>query len=157
MPKFFRSAALAALVAAGTFTLAAPAQARDRWDRGGGDDAAIAIGAGIVGLAIGAAIADRDDDRYYDRDTYRHRRYVRVHGYPDYYYYYDGYPNRYYRDRYYDRHYGSYRPRSGRYYYRENSRYGHRYSRNRWEREHDRYERRNRDGYRREYRRDWRY
>jgi hypothetical protein len=68
---------------------AAPAQARDyyRHDRGG-DDAAIAIGAGVVGLALGAAIASSSRDR-------------------DYYYYDDGYyyPRGYYRDypRYYDR------------------------------------------------------
>ena len=159
MKKFFRSAALAALVAAGTFAIAAPAQARDRWhDRGGGDDVAIAVGAGLVGLAIGAAIADNDDDRYYDRSYYNQRRYVRVDGYPDYYYYYDGHPNRYYRDRYYSRNYGRYyRHGYNRHYrggYRENPHYGHRYSRNRWERREDRYERHHGDGH--GYHNDWR-
>ena len=145
MLKSLKSAAMAAFLAAGLFSMAAPAQADDRWrdrDRGG-DDAAIAIGAGLVGLAIGAAIADSDDDHYYDRDYYRHRRYVRVDGYPDPYYYYDGYPNRYYRDRYYDRDYGrhyGYRngpgyDRKWRYYpqYRRDREY------RRWERERRQY------------------
>jgi len=80
------------------------AEARDRYgDRG--DNAAIAIGAGIVGLAIGAAIADRGDRNYYNRSYYPQRRYVRVRGYDDYYYYYPNNPNRYYRDRYYSRNY----------------------------------------------------
>lgn len=91
-----KSAALASALAAGL--LAAPAaQARDRWHDRGDDDAALAIGAGIIGLAIGAAIAsDNDDDRYYrDRRYYDGRYYDR--GYPrSYYYRYDGYPR--YRD-----------------------------------------------------------
>ena len=84
MARIFGKALLAALVAAGTL-VAAPAQARDRYHRGGDDDVAIAIGAGLVGLAIGAAIAS-DGDRHH----YRDRRY------------YDGYYPRYrgyYRDR----------------------------------------------------------
>ncbi|PEQ12671.1 hypothetical protein B2G71_10200 [Novosphingobium sp. PC22D] len=138
---------LAAGVAAMVAGTATSAQARDRWDhRGGGNDAAIAIGAGLVGLAIGAAIADRDDRRYYDRRYYPSRRYVRVRGYPGYYYYYDGYPNRYYRDRYYSRYYQP--------YYRD------RY-RSRWDRGYGRVDRMYRgDRYdRRDYRhdrRDWR-
>lgn len=96
---------LGTVLAAGALVVAVPAQAHDR---GRGDDAAIAIGAGIIGLAIGAAIADSDDDRYYDDRYYHSRRYVTVRGHPGYYYYYDGYPNRYYRDRYYDRYYGRY-------------------------------------------------
>ena len=105
--------------------MAGTAEARDRHgDRDNSDEIAIAIGAGLVGLAIGAAIADRDDRHYYDRSRYSHRRYVRVRGYPGNYYYYDGYPNRYYRDRYYDRYYGR--------------RYRDDYRRDRW-----------RDGYRR--------
>jgi len=52
--------------------LATPAAARDRYyHRHGSDDAAIAIGAGLIGLAIGAAIASDHDDRYYgDRYYY---------------------------------------------------------------------------------------
>ena len=111
----------------------------------------------LVNLAIGAAIADRGDDRYYDRRFYDNRRYVRVNGHRDYYYYYAGNPNRYYRDRYYSRYYQP--------YYRE------RYSRdygNRWDRGYNRVDRYyGRDHYRgdryrgdryrdRDYRRDWR-
>lgn len=98
-----------ALAMAATALVGTASQAEARgYHRGhdGGDDAALAIGAGIIGLAIGAAIADRGDDRYYDADWYPARRYVMVDGYPDYYYYYDGYPNVYYRDRYYNRYYG---------------------------------------------------
>lgn len=59
---------LAAILAAGLFTTAAPAAAHDRR---GGNDAAIAVGAGLVGLAVGAAIAsDRDDRGYYDAGYY---------------------------------------------------------------------------------------
>ena len=46
---------VAAVLAAGSLALATPAQAH-------GDDAAVAIGAGVVGLAIGAAIAS-DNNR----------------------------------------------------------------------------------------------
>lgn len=99
-----RRAVLATALAAFGLASATTAQARDRY-RDGGDDAVIAIGAGLVGLAIGAALADRDDRRYYDRGWYPQRRYVRVSGYDDYYYYYPNNPRRYYRDRYYDRHY----------------------------------------------------
>lgn len=63
MARWLLAAGLAASTIVAT---AAPAQARTY--RGhGGDGAAIAIGAGIVGLAIGAAIASdhgRRDDRY---------------------------------------------------------------------------------------------
>jgi hypothetical protein len=59
---------LAVALAASAFTAAAPAVAHDRR---GGDDAAIAIGAGVLGLAIGAAIAsDRNDRIYYDNRYY---------------------------------------------------------------------------------------
>lgn len=120
------------LGAIGAFSLATatPAAAKGA----GGDDAAIAIGAGILGLAVGAAIADRDDNRYYDRRYYSSRRYVTVRDRPGYYYYYDGYPNRYYRDRYYTRYYAP--------YYRERvSRRHDRYDR-RYERRYDRHDRR---------------
>jgi len=139
-------------------TAATTAEARDRY-RDRDDTVAIAIGAGLVGLAIGAMIADRDDRRYYDRAYYPHRRYVRVRGYPGYYYYYDGYPNRYYRDRYYDRYYGryyrDYRPnRSYRRDYYERRHYNRwdqgRRKVDRWYGRGDRYEGRNHD------RRRWR-
>ncbi|MCB2048875.1 MAG: hypothetical protein KDE32_11705 [Novosphingobium sp.] len=111
----FRRAILAVALATVGLAGATTAQARDGY-RDRGDDAAIAIGAGIVGLAIGALLADRDDRYYRDSRWYSQRRYVRVRGYPDYYYYYPNNPRRYYRDRYYDRNYGAYY--SGRSYYR---------------------------------------
>lgn len=73
MIHLFRKAALGAALVASASLAAAPAEARDRYDRHrGGNDAAIAIAAGIAGLAIGAAISSngrRDrhyDDQYYD-------------------------------------------------------------------------------------------
>lgn len=104
-----RNFALGAALAACAVTASAPAMARGGY---GDDTAAVAIGAGVVGLALGAALADRGDRYYYNRDYYGARRYVTVRGRPGYYYYYDGYPNRYYQDRYYDRYYAP--------YYREN-------------------------------------
>ena len=56
MIRNLRLGALVAALALGTTTLASPAEARDR-RRDRGDDAALAIGAGIIGLAVGAAIA----------------------------------------------------------------------------------------------------
>jgi hypothetical protein len=104
MKSYIKVLGAAATLAATCLGYTQAAQARDRWDRrGGGDDAAIAIGAGILGLAVGAAIADRGDDRYYDRGYYGDRRYVTVRGRPGYYYYYQGAPRRYYQDRYYGR------------------------------------------------------
>jgi hypothetical protein len=126
-----RRAALAAALAVVGLASATTVQARDR-NRGGDDDAVIAIGAGIVGLAIGAALADRDDRHYRDSNWYQNRRYVRMDGYDDYYYYYPNNPRRYYRDRYYDRQarnwYGS----------RGYDRGGRRSDR--WERRHDRHQ-----------------
>jgi hypothetical protein len=156
MFKSLKTLGLAAGLAAMVAGTATTAEARDRWRDRGGNDAAIAIGAGIVGLAIGAAIADRDDRRYYDRRYYDRRRYVDVRGHPGHYYYYEGYPNRYYRDRYYSRYYAP--------YYRD------RYRGNRWDRGYGRvdrmyrgdryYDRRDRRDYDRRYRgddrRDWR-
>lgn len=128
MKTFLKTMGVAAALAASALGLTQTAQAQGRWDRGG-DDAAIAIGAGILGLAVGAALADRDDGRYYDRRFYNNRRYVTVRGRPDYYYYYDNAPRRYYRDRYYA-------PRG---YYRNDRGWG-RYDR--WDRRADRWDRR---------------
>lgn len=81
---------VAAALAAGSLALATPAQAH-------GDDAAIAIGAGIVGLAVGAAIASdrghRDVHVDYHDGGYDPRGYV-TYGYPAYppYPVYRGYP-----------------------------------------------------------------
>lgn len=92
------SVAMLPLVALAT---AVPAEARDRYHDRGGDDAAIAIGAGVVGLALGAAIAssdrDRDyyyDDGYYPRGGYYVRTYPRYYGHPAYRY---REPRHYYR------------------------------------------------------------
>jgi len=128
MNRFLKSAGIAAAMAATTLGFTQGAEARDRWHRGGGDDAAIAVGAGILGLAVGAAIADSHDDRYYDNRYYGSRRYVTVRDYPGYYYYYEGSPRRYYRDRYYGR------PDYRRPYYRGD---GYGYG-NRWDRGWDR-------------------
>lgn len=102
-PKLSLAAAAGACALLG----ATPIQARDHY-RDGGNDAAIAIGAGVLGLAVGAALADRSDRYYYDRGWYSSRRYVTIRDRPGYYYYYEGRPNRYYRDRYYDRYYAPY-------------------------------------------------
>jgi hypothetical protein len=94
----------------GLAATAVPADARSwRHHRGGGDDAAIAIGAGIIGLGIGAAIASDHNDRgryysSYDYDPYYGSYYAPAYG--GYY----GY--RSYRPRYYGAYYG------GRDYYR---------------------------------------
>lgn len=101
--------ALIAAFALGATTLASPAEARDR-HRDRGDDAALAIGAGIIGLAVGAAIAS-NNDRYYDGGYYGPRRGYAAYGYPRSYYpayprgyYYDRAPRRFYRN---DRGWGS--------------------------------------------------
>lgn len=102
MLEKFVKIGLAVALAASTIAVPNSAYARDRHhDRH--DDAALVIGAGIVGLAIGAAIASDHDDGYY----YRHRHYYR--DYPDRYYYYDRYPRRYYHDYRRDRWYDGYR------------------------------------------------
>lgn len=167
MKLSWKSLGLATALAASALTVSAPASARDYYD-GGGNDAAIAIGAGVIGLALGAALADRDDGRYYDRGYYDSRRYVTVRGRPGYYYYYDGAPNRYYRDRYYDRYYAPYyrerwggrdRWRDGRHAWRDDRR-GWRGDRRGWRDDRrgwrgDRWDR-NRHGWRDDRRRDWR-
>jgi hypothetical protein len=104
MLNIFGKTGLGIALAAMAAMVATPAQAR-RYDRGN-DDAAIAIGAGVVGLALGAAIASSGHDRYYrDRGYYYDRPYYR-----DSYYRYDRPRYRYdrrdyrYRDNYrYDR------------------------------------------------------
>lgn len=120
MIRFWKKLGMAGALATAAMAMGGAAQARDSWNGGGNDDAIIAIGAGLVGLAIGAALADRDDDRYYDRRYYDSRRYVTVRDRPGYYYYYEGNPNRYYRDRYYTRYYQPYyRQRNQHYYSRD--------------------------------------
>lgn len=102
--NLFRKAILTAALGAAALTTSSPALA-DRW-RGhrhdGGDDAAIAIGAGVVGLALGAAIASSSRDRDYDRVDYYYDDGPR---YREYYYYREA-PR--YRRHYYRPHYRSY-------------------------------------------------
>ena len=132
MFHLIRKAALGLALVASASLAAAPAEARDRYygRHRGGDDAAIAIAAGIAGLAIGAAIAsDGRRDRYYDGQ------------------YYDG---GYDGGRYYNG--GGYYPRSSYNYQRYNGyrydnydrryRDGYRYQRKHrnWHRNHDRWD-----------------
>ena len=79
-----RPASFAAALAAAGLAFAAPASAHDR--RGGGHDAAIAIGVGVIGLAIGAAIASgRDEDRGdYEGGYYPYNPRYRAYPYPAY-------------------------------------------------------------------------
>lgn len=114
--QLFRKSVLGLALGAAALTAATPAMA-DRWrgHRGGGDTTGAAIAGGIVGLAVGAAIAsnrnDRDDWRD-DRDYYRD-------GHPRYrsYYYYRDYPRPYYRDRWESRRWREHRWRERHGYY----------------------------------------
>ncbi len=104
MNIFGKSVAALALGAT-ALSMAVPAQAHERWGRGGGDDAAIAVGAGLLGLAVGAAIASGDNGGgYYGNEDY-YNSYPQYYGgygyynnYPSYGYYYN-YPI--YRQQYY--------------------------------------------------------
>jgi len=160
MKTVLKKLGLGAALAASALVASAPAEARDRYYGHRDNDAAVAIGAGILGLAVGAAIADSNDDRYYDRGYYGERRYVTVRGRPDYYYYYEGRPNRYYRDRYYDRYYAPYyRERYSRNYYGgSRGYYGDRrdWNRDRRDWHHDRRDWNRGDRYDRDDRRNWR-
>ena len=69
-----RKIVLGTALAASAVTAAAPASAHDYHGNRGGDGTAVAIGAGIIGLAIGAAIASSDNHRGYDDYRYRHQR-----------------------------------------------------------------------------------
>ena len=105
MTNWFRKGALGLALAATATMAAAPAEARDRWGRhrGGGDDAEIAIAAGIAGLAIGAAVSNGNRGRYYnDRSYYpQSRQSYYYNSYPQYNGYYYNNHDRRYRD--YDR------------------------------------------------------
>jgi hypothetical protein len=101
MTKLFKTG-IAGLALAGTLAVtAAPAEAqRYRYrDRDLGDRAALAIGAGIIGLGIAASIANRGG--YYDRGYYGGGYYGA--GYDPYYRggYNRGYYDRRYRRSYY--------------------------------------------------------
>lgn len=104
---------LAALTLAATAVVASsPAAAREGY-RDRDDTAAVAIGAGIVGLAVGAIVASSNRDRRYVDRRYD-RRYVDNGRYYDNRYYNNRAPrynSRYYsrrddRRRYDDRYYG---------------------------------------------------
>lgn len=161
MKSLFTRLGLGTVLAATALSaMSTPAAARPYY-RDGGNDAAIAIGAGILGLAVGAAIADRDDDRYYDRAYYGERRYVTVRDRPGYYYYYAGRPNYYYQDRYYDRYYAPYYRERGRGWGRGDWNRGNwgrdrDWRRDRWEGRRDRWEDRHDRWHDRDDRRGWR-
>lgn len=103
MNKFLTKAVLGTTLAATALTAAAPADAQRyrRWHRGHDDTGAVLAG-GIVGLALGAAIASSSNDRY-NRDYYYRSRGYRA-DYDDYYYRERGYypPDGYYAYRYRD-------------------------------------------------------
>lgn len=92
--SILRTIVLGGSLAAVTLATASPALAdRGRYYRGGGDTTGAAIAGGIVGLAVGAAIAsssrDRGRDYYYDgprypraRAYYVYRDYPRYHAHP---------------------------------------------------------------------------
>jgi len=104
-----KKAVLAGALGASALTVASPAMADDwRWRRHhGGDEAGAAVAGGIIGLALGAAIASGSRDRYYDDDYYyrHHRPRARVYVYQSYPRYYGGYDRPYYRSGYYDSYY----------------------------------------------------
>lgn len=118
----FKTATLAATLAASALSGVSPATARGYYRHRGGDGAAIGIGAGILGLAVGAAIAG-DHRRYYPPERYyappppppgyyfrdgyywdrEGRRYNEEQWRRNYSYYGDDYRRGYYGDDYYRR------------------------------------------------------
>lgn len=106
--KTLTKATVAGLAGAVALSAAAPAEAHG-WHRGG-DGAAVAVGAGILGLAVGAAIAS-DHPRYYYDDYYYGPAYYPA--YPAYTSYYYSYPRPYYRGYRYYAPYRGYRGYNG--------------------------------------------
>ena len=84
--NLFKKTAIAAGLAATALASTTPAMARD-YHRGNDNTAAVAIGAGILGLAVGAiaASSSNHNDRYYD-DRYAGPAYVSDWSYRDGYY-----------------------------------------------------------------------
>ena len=122
-----------------------PADARGYYRHHHDNDAAVAIGAGILGLAVGAAIASDNRGGYYDgyyNDPYYNGYGYYTPGYTTYYYPYT-YP---YNNGYW---YNGYQYNNGWFYDRRGYRS---YDRDRWNRH---YGRRDRDGDRDGYR-GWR-
>jgi hypothetical protein len=121
MLKSIKRAALLPALAAGTVFLAPVAGARDNYYRHSDDTAAVAIGAGIIGVALGAAIASSNHGHYHGGyyygpphayyygppRAYYYRTYPRA-------YYYRAYPRTYYYPSYARGYY--YGPPPGHYY-----------------------------------------
>ena len=88
MNRIVRNLVLTAAVAASVLAPLASASAdewrhgRDRWDHrhyrhdGGGNNVGVAIGAGVVGLAVGALIANSANPADVDDRRYEDRRYI---------------------------------------------------------------------------------
>lgn len=115
--SILKNSAIAATLAATALATSSPAMARD-YHRGNDNTAAVAIGAGVIGLAIGAIVASSGNDR----NRYDNRYHVRDGWYYNDGYYYNRSGDRYKRsdwERRYrnDRSYGN---------YRHNDRYEHR-------------------------------
>jgi hypothetical protein len=100
MTSVLKKAVLGTAMAATALVTASPADAQYRRYRHHGDDAAVAIGAGILGLGVGAAIASSNRGYY---DPYYSGYGYSSYGYDPYYsgYGYNGY-NGYYGRGYYD-------------------------------------------------------
>ena len=145
MLPIFKKLTTAAVAGAVALTIAAPAEARDRYyrHRSGGNDAAIAIGAGVIGLALGAAIASGNrNDRYDYDDRYYYPRQNYYQSYPQQYYY-QPYPRQHYYQQQYRQDYnysyprGYYDNRRWKKHYNRDRRDGWRYHERRGHRYHD--------------------
>ncbi|WP_324696904.1 hypothetical protein ACLIMP_00795 [Novosphingobium aerophilum] len=110
---FFRNATITAALAATALAGATPAMARD-YHRGNDNTAAVAIGAGVIGLALGAIIASNSNDHDRDRDRYYDSSYAYTPSYGSGWEYRDGWywdrdGGRHSRDDYYRNQRGDYR------------------------------------------------
>ena len=85
--SIFKKTALGAALAATALASTTPAMARDT-HRGNDNTAAVAIGAGVIGLALGAIIASSDSGR---DDGYYRTSYAYGPAYTAGWYYRDGY------------------------------------------------------------------